>query len=120
MSSIESPELKTVEAHSQELTTALSSDPVSVARALIAKKFIQERVLNEVFIGHNVRARKAKKATILVEAVRNEIEAAPEKLTQFLEVLSEQSCAKEVVESLRSTYQSEFHSRLSCDSSLYM
>ena len=60
------------------------------------------------------------RAIILVEAVRKEIEAAPEKLTQFLAVLSEQTCAKEVVESLRSTYQSEFHGRLSCGSPLYM
>ena len=118
MSSIESPELKTVDVHSQELTRALSSDPVCVARALIDKKFIQERVVHEVFTGRNTRTRKVRKATILVEAVRREIEAAPEKLTQFLEILSEQTCAKEVVESLRSTYQSEFHSRLSCGSPL--
>ena len=108
MSSIESPELKTMNAHSQELTTVLSSDPVCVARALIDKKFIQEKVVHEVITGRNTRTGRARKATILVESVRKEIEAAPEKLTQFLEILSEQSYAKEVVESLHSTYQSEF------------
>ena len=105
MSSIESPELKTMNAHSQELTTALSSDPVCVAGALIDKKFIQDRVMLEMLTKGDTPTRKA---TILVESVRKEIEATPEKLTQFLEILSEQSCAKEVVESLHSTYQSEF------------
>ena len=107
MSSVESPELKTVDAHSQELTTALSSDPVYVAGALISKKFIQDGVMLEMLTKGDM---PTKKATILVESVRKEIEATPEKFTQFLEILSEQSCAKEVVESLRSTYQSEFHS----------
>ena len=105
MSSIESPELKTVDAHSQELTTALSSDPLCVAAALISRKFVQDEVMLEMLTKGETPTRKA---TILVEAVRKEIESAPEKLTQFLEILSEQTCAKEVVESLRLTYQSEF------------
>ena len=41
------------------------------------------------------------KATILIEAVRNKIKLAPSKFTELLEILSEQVCAKEVVESLR-------------------
>ena len=105
MSSIESPELKTVDAHSQELTTALSTDPVCVAAALVNKKFIKDGVMLEMLTKGDT---PTKKATILIEAVRKEIEAAPEKFTQFLEILSEQNCAKEVVESLRSTYKSEF------------
>ena len=116
MSSIESPELKTVDAHSQELTTALSTDPVCVAGALIAKKIIQGGVLLEMYKVDT----PAEQTTILIESVRKEIETAPEKLTQFLDILSEQMCAKEVVESLQSTYESEFHGRLSCGSPLYM
>ena len=111
MSSIESPELKTVDAHSQDLTTALSTDPLCVAAALIAKKLILDGVLLEMLTKGDTPTRKA---AILIGAVRKEIETAPEKFTQFLEILSEQTCAKEVVESLRSTYQSEFHGRLSC------
>ena len=49
----------------------------------------------------------AKRAAILVEAVTNTIETAPMKFSTFLEILSEQTCAKEVVKSLRSTHQSE-------------
>ena len=50
------------------------------------------------------------KATILIEAVTNKIGLAPSKFTELLEILSEMACAKEVVESLRSTYQSELTS----------
>ena len=111
MSSIESPELKTVDAHSQELTIALSSDPVCVAAALIAKKFTEGGIMFEMLTEGDTPTRQA---TILIESVRKEIEDYPEKFTQFLEILSEQTCAKESVETLRSTYQSKFDGRLSC------
>ena len=51
-------------------------------------------------------------ATILIEAIRNKIELAPSKFAELLDILSEVACAKEVVESLSSAYQSELHSRL--------
>ena len=107
--SIESPELKTVDAYSQKLTMALSSDPVCVAGALLSKKFIQDGVLLQMFTGGDT---PTEKAAILVEAVRKEVEADPERLIQFLEILSEQTCAKEIVESLQSTYEREFNHRL--------
>ena len=88
---------------SQDLTTSLSTDPLCVAGALVSKKFIQSEVLAKVVINDTPIG----KAAILVEAVRNEIDVAPVKFIEFLEILSEQSWAKEVVESLRSTYQSE-------------
>ena len=50
------------------------------------------------------------KAAILIEAMRNKVELAPSKFPELLEILSEQTCAKEVVESLRSTYKSELAS----------
>ena len=107
MESIESriPELKAMDVHAQELTTSLSSDPVCVAEALVDKKFIQHELLFKMLRDDTPTGR----ANILFEAVRKEMEAAPEKFTQFLEILSEQALiAKEVVESLQSTYQGEF------------
>ena len=86
-----------MDAHSQELTVALSTDPLCVAGALVSKKFIQDGVLLQMFTGGDTPTRKA---TILVEAVKKEIETDPERLTQFLEILSEQTCTKEIVESL--------------------
>jgi hypothetical protein len=110
MSSTECPELKTVAAHYQHLITALSGDPTSAADALIDKKFIRFPVLllREMYKGDTPTG----KATILVESVRKEIEAAPKRFIQFLEILSETTCAKELVDSLRSTYQSELRSRM--------
>ena len=110
MALIESPELRTVDAHSQELIVALSTDPVCVAGALVGKKFIQDGVLLEMITGGDTPTRKA---TILVEAVRKEIQADPERFTQFLEILSEQACAKETVKSLQSTCESEFNECMS-------
>ena len=104
MASIESPELKSLDSHAQKLTTSLSTDPVCVAGALVSKKLIQDEVLLEMF---RVDTRTGK-ATVLFKAVRKEIEVAPKRLAQFLEILSEQTCTKEVVESIRSTYQGEF------------
>ena len=104
MASFVSPEMKTMITHSDELTTSLSTDPVCVAGALVGKKFIQNEVLLKM-LGNDTPTGKA---VILVEAVRKEIEMTPDKFSEFLEILSEQSWAKGIVESLRSTYQSEF------------
>ena len=103
MASFASPEMKAMTAHSQELTTSLSTNPLCVAGALVGKRFIQNEVLLKMLSDNTPTGNTA----ILVEAVRNEIEVAPENFIKFLEILSEQSWAKEVVESLRSTYKSE-------------
>ena len=108
MASIESraPELKAIDAHAQELTTSLSADPVCVAEALAGKRFIQSEVLLIKMLRDDT---PTVRAAILVEAVRKEIGLAPDKFSQFLEILSEVTCAKGVTESLRSTYQSEYN-----------
>jgi hypothetical protein len=89
-----------------DLTTALSNDPLGVAGILLSKELICEEVQSEMLIDSYT---PAKKAVILVRAVKNTIEIAPVKFQIFLEILSDsrQVCAKEVVKRLRSTYQSE-------------
>ena len=96
MASLETPEMKTIITHTQELTTVLSSDPDLIAGALLSTKFIQDDSMLKILSGET----PAGKAAILVEAVRNEIEVAPEKFSEFLDILSEQSWTKEVVESI--------------------
>ena len=54
----------------------------------------------------------AEKAMIVVEAVRNSIEIAPIKFEDFLQILSEQTMTKSVVDVLRSAHQSKL--QLSC------
>ena len=83
---------------------ALSNEPVRVAGILLGKGLVSEETMSKMLI---VSYTPTDKATILIEAVRNNIKLTPSKFPELLEILSEVTCAKEVVESLRSTYQSE-------------
>jgi hypothetical protein len=86
---------------------ALSNESVGVSGILLGKGFISGEIMSKMLV---VSYTPTEKAAILIEAVRNKIELAPSKFTELLEILSEVECAKEVVESLRSTYQSELTS----------
>jgi hypothetical protein len=86
---------------------ALSNEPLGVAGALLSKGFISGEIMSKMLV---VSYTPTEKAAILIEAVRNKIELAPSKFNELLEILSEVTCAKEVVESLRSTYRSELTS----------
>ena len=108
----QSPEVKSILKQTPELTTALSNDPLGVAEILLSKELICEEVHSEMLIDSYT---PRKKASILVKALRNTIKIAPDKFQVFLETLSEVSCANEVVERLRSTYQSESLSPLAHD-----
>ncbi len=103
----QSPEVKSILKQTHDLTTALSNDPLGVAGILLGKELISEEVYSEMFVDLYTSARKA---AILVRAVRNTIEIVPVKFQVFLEILSGQVCTKEVAERLRSTYQSELNS----------
>jgi hypothetical protein len=103
----QSPEVKSILKQTHDLTTALSNDPLGVAGKLLSKELICDKDYSKMLIDSYT---PEKKAAILVRAVRNTIEIAPVKFRVFLEILSEQVCAKEVVEKLRSTYQSELSS----------
>ena len=107
----QSPEVKSISKQTHDLTTALSNDPLGVAGKLLSKELICREVYSKMLIGSYT---PAEKAAILVEAVGNTVEIAPDKFQCFLEILSnsEVVCAKEVVERLRSTYQSESLSSL--------
>ena len=109
MASNSSPEVKSILMRTHELTTALSNDSLGVAGILLSKGLICREVYSKMLVDTYT---PAKKAAIVVEAVTNTIEAAPAKFSSFLEILSEVTCAKEVVESLRSTYQSKLTSLL--------
>ena len=102
----QSPEVKSLLKQTHDLTTALSNDSLGVAGILLSKELICTEAYSKILIDSYT---PAKKAAILIEAVRNTVEIAPIKFQCFLEILSnsEVVCAKEVVERLRSTYQSE-------------
>ena len=109
MASNPSPEVNAITIRTHDLMLALSNEPLGVARLLLSKGFLSGEIMLKML---GISLTSTEQATILIEAVRNEIELAPSKFTELLEILSEVECAKEVVESLRSTYQSELHSRI--------
>ena len=115
MASNSPPEVNAITIQTHDLVLALSNEPVGVAGILLGKGFISAEIMSKILV---VSYTPTEKATILIEAIRNKIELAPSKFTELLDILSEVACAKEVVESLRSTYQSELHSRLSRNSSV--
>ena len=101
-----SPEVKAILMRTHDLMIALSNEPLCVAGILLSKEFVSGEILSKMLV---VSYTPTEKATILIEAVRNKVELAPSKFPELLETLSEMTCAKEVMESLRSTYQSELN-----------
>ena len=116
MASNTSPEVNSILVRTHDLMTALSNEPLSVAGILLSKGFISSEVMSKMLV---VSYTPIEKATILIEAVRNKIELAPIKFTELLEILSNQTCTEEVVESLRSTYQSELTLRINVQSKFF-
>ena len=103
MASNLSPEVKSILVQTHDLMIALSNEPLGVAGILLGKGFISDEIMSKMLV---VSYTPKEKATILIEAVRNKVELAPSKFPELLDILSEVTC-EEVVESLRSTYQSE-------------
>ena len=103
-----SPEVKAILMRTHDLMVALSNEPVRVAGILLGKGLVSKETMSKMLI---VSYTPTDKATILIEAVRNNIKLTPSKFPELLEISSEVTCANAVVESLRSTYQSEVGSK---------
>lgn len=104
MASNPSPEVRSILIRTHDLMIALSNEPVGVAGMLLSKGFIPAEIMSKMLV---VSYTPTEKATILIEAVRNKLELAPSKFPELLEILSELTCAKEIVASLHLTHQSE-------------
>ena len=104
MASNSSPEVKAIIKRTPDLTTALSIEPLNAANILLSKELISTEVYSQVLL---LTYTRTEKAAIMVESARKTVEIAPSKFTELLEILSENVCATEVVEGLRSAYQSE-------------
>ena len=116
MASNPSPEVRSIVVQTHDLMVALSNEPLGVAGILLGKGFISSEIMSKMLV---VSYTPTEKATVLIEAVRNKVELAPSRFTEFLEILSEVTCAKDVVESLRSTYQGELISLVQVQSRYY-
>ena len=108
MASNSSPEVNAITIRSYDLEIASSNEAVSVAGMLLSKGFISEETMSKMLVAS---CTQTEKTAILIDSIQNKIELAPSKFTELLDILSEVVCAKEVVESLRSAYQSELHTR---------
>ena len=106
MASNSSPEVKSIVIRTHDLMTALSNEPLDVAGILVSKGFITNETASKILV---VTYTPKEKATILIDAVRSKVGLAPSRFPELLDILSEVTCTQEVVESLRSTYQSEHH-----------
>ena len=104
MASNPSPEVKAILKLTPALTTALSNEPLGVANTLLSEGLISSEVYSKVLVS---TYSAAEKAAIMIDSVRKVVEITPSKFTEFLDILSKVTCAKEVVESLRSIYQDE-------------
>ena len=103
MASLEAPAVSTIITHTEELIMTFSSDPEIVTGVLFSTGFIQDDVLLKLASDDTPNG----KAALLVEAVTKEIELAPEKFTEFLEILSENFLAIDIVDGLLAMYQCE-------------
>ena len=104
MASNPSPEVKAILKLTPALTTALSNEPLGVANTLLSEGLISSEVYSKVLVS---TYSATEKAAIMIESARKVVEITPSKFTEFLDILSKVTCAKEVVESLRSIYQDE-------------
>ena len=98
-----SPEVKAILKLFPDLKTALSNEPLSVANKFLSKGLILDEIYSKVLMPTLPATHKA---AIMIESARKMIELTPSKFTEFLDTLSELNCPM-LVESLRSTYQSE-------------
>ena len=77
--------------------TALSTDILSISGILVAKEFVSAESSSKMLLP-NLTAQE--KATILVIAITEKIKLVPNRFQELIQILSEQSCTKDIVKSL--------------------
>ena len=80
-----------------KLVTALSTDVLSISGILVAKEFVPAELSSKMLLP-NLTAQE--KATILVIAITEKITVVPNRFQELIQILSEQSCTKDIAKSL--------------------
>ena len=80
-----------------KLVTALSTDILSISGILVAKEFVPAELSSKILLP-NLTAQE--KATILVIAITEKIKLVPNRFQELIQIISEQSCTKDIVKSL--------------------
>ena len=95
-----SAEYKAMKSCHDKLVKALSNGVLSISQKLFANGIISEETSEKMLL---TSATQQEKATILVNNIRKMIEINPTNFSQFISILSEEQCTKDIVKILQST-----------------
>ena len=82
-----------------KLVTAISADIITMSGVLVTKEFIPSEISSKMLLPNLTEQQKA---TILVNAVTNKINIAPKRFDELIKIFSEETCTKDIVDSLLS------------------
>ena len=87
---------------SDKLVISLSTDILHMAEVLLAKEFITEEIHSTMLLSSFTPQMKA---SILVSAIRNNINIAPHRFRELMKIFSEETSTKDIFKILQSAYQ---------------
>ena len=103
-SNVDNEGYKAMLACHDKLVTALATDYLTIAGALLARGFISEEVYAKMLLPSST---SYEKGTILVTAVRERIKIAQQHFLELVKIFSEHTSTKSVITLLQSAYQGE-------------
>ena len=102
--------------YNDKLVMALSADPLGIAGILLAKGLIPENTAAQM----QLCSTPHEKACVLVTVIRQRVGFAPKRFQDFIEVLSEQTWTKDIVEILQPFISTEHTINIESDSSVHV
>ena len=93
------PAYKAMISSHDKLVTALSMDVIKMSGAFVEKEFITPEMSSKMLLSNFT---EREKATILVNAITDKINIAPKRFDELVKIFSEQTCTKDIVDSLLS------------------
>ena len=87
-----------------KLVTAIATDYLTIAGALLAHRFVSEEVYAKMLLPSST---PNEKATVLAAAIRERMKLAPQHFSELMKILSGHTSTECVVSSLQSAYQGE-------------
>ena len=98
------PAYKAIIRSHDKLVTALSTDILTISNIMFAKEFIPDETFKKMLLP---TFSQQEKATILVIAITEKIKLVPNRFQELIKIFSEQTCTKDVVNSLSSHVSSQ-------------
>ena len=98
------PAYKAMIRYHDKLVTAISADVITMSGVLLAKEFIPSEMSSKMLLPNFT---EREKATILVNAVTEKINIIPNLFDELIKIFSEQTCTKDIIDSLLSQVRHE-------------